>query len=312
MKKILNNIKEFWKKGKKQKFVIITIIVVLIAVLGFSRNDSSVKEDEEEKLTITFTIDENSIFINDTVEFDYYVKSNIRDSVPISDYDFNLNFDKEIIEYDEDSGTLKAIGIGTTEIFIVAEKDDKRFESNKISLTVSGKVVSISAKYNGSTKSDTLIDNNASIIVTGTIEGGEEININDWEIVNPGKLQPEETSTFQIKYGDLTCDLSITCTTEKPMTMGQSNAYNMANRYLQIMPFSRSGLIKQLDYEGFSTEDATFAVDKCNVDWNEQAAKHAKKYLDTMSFSRSGLIKQLKYEGYTQEQAEYGVSAVGY
>ena len=78
------------------------------------------------------------------------------------------------------------------------------------------------------------------------------------------------------------------------------------------MAFSRSGLINQLKYEGYSEEASTIAVDSLVVDWNEQAAKCAENYLEHMSFSRSGLINQLKYEGFTQEQAEYGVSAVGY
>ena len=78
------------------------------------------------------------------------------------------------------------------------------------------------------------------------------------------------------------------------------------------MAFSRSGLIGQLEYEGYSTEDATFAADNCGADWNEQAAKSAQTYLDTMSFSRQGLIDQLVYEGFTQEQAEHGVTAAGY
>ena len=67
-----------------------------------------------------------------------------------------------------------------------------------------------------------------------------------------------------------------------------------------------------MEYEGYSTEDATFAVENCGADWYEQTAKSAQSYLDVMSFSRSGLIEQLLYEGFTQQQAEYGVSAVGY
>ena len=81
--------------------------------------------------------------------------------------------------------------------------------------------------------------------------------------------------------------------------------------YLDFMSFSRSGLIKQLEYEGFTQEDATYGADALNVDWNEQAAKKAADYLDFTSFSRSGLIKQLEYEGFTQAQAEYGVSTTG-
>ena len=81
--------------------------------------------------------------------------------------------------------------------------------------------------------------------------------------------------------------------------------------YLDTAAFSRSGLIKQLEYEGYSTADATYAVDAVAPDWNEQAAKAAKDYLDTSGFSRSGLIQQLEYEGYTNAQAVYGVTQAG-
>ncbi len=64
-------------------------------------------------------------------------------------------------------------------------------------------------------------------------------------------------------------------------------------------------------FEDFSTADATWAVDRVTVDWNEQAAKKAESYLDFTAFSRSSLIDQLKFEGFTAEQAEYGVSQTG-
>ena len=95
-------------------------------------------------------------------------------------------------------------------------------------------------------------------------------------------------------------------------TMGQLNAIGPAKNYLDYTAFSRTGLIKQLEFEGFSTEDATFAVDNVDVDWMEQAAKAAQNYLDFSSFSKQGLIDQLEFEGFTSEQAAYGVSAVGY
>ena len=61
----------------------------------------------------------------------------------------------------------------------------------------------------------------------------------------------------------------------------QQNAVRKAESYLDIAAFSRQGLIDQLEYDDFSTEDATFAVDSITVDWNEQAARAAKQYLDT-------------------------------
>ncbi|MGX1810985.1 Ltp family lipoprotein [Nocardia sp. NPDC055321] len=96
---------------------------------------------------------------------------------------------------------------------------------------------------------------------------------------------------------------------KQDLTSGQRNAIQSAQQYLDFSAFSRSGLIDQLEYEEFSTADATFAVDSLDVDWNEQAAKSAKQYLEYTSFSRSGLIDQLVYEGFTRAQAEYGANA---
>jgi hypothetical protein len=94
-------------------------------------------------------------------------------------------------------------------------------------------------------------------------------------------------------------------------TVSQQNALRKAGDYLKYTAFSRPGLIGQLEYEKYSTDDATWAVDRVTVDWNEQAAKKAKSYLEYSSFSRSGLVDQLLYEGYSPEQAEYGVSKTG-
>lgn len=94
-------------------------------------------------------------------------------------------------------------------------------------------------------------------------------------------------------------------------TVAQKNAVRSAESYLKFTAFSRDGLIGQLEFEGYSTADATYAVDAINPDWNEQAAKSAKSYLEFSSFSRSGLIDQLEFEGFTNEQAVYGVNSVG-
>lgn len=96
------------------------------------------------------------------------------------------------------------------------------------------------------------------------------------------------------------------------LTTGQTNALRSAEGYLRSMAFSRSGLIQQLEFEGYSEEDATFAADYCGADWSEQAAKKAKDYLSMMAFSRDGLIHQLEFEGFTPEEAAYGASQNGY
>ncbi|MGV0741036.1 Ltp family lipoprotein [Mycolicibacterium sp. XJ870] len=98
---------------------------------------------------------------------------------------------------------------------------------------------------------------------------------------------------------------------EPASTVSQRNAVRAAEDYLDYTAFSRQGLIEQLEYDDFSTADATFAVDHITVDWNEQAAEAAKDYLDYSAFSRGGLIDQLEYDGFTSAQAAYGVTAAG-
>ena len=95
-------------------------------------------------------------------------------------------------------------------------------------------------------------------------------------------------------------------------TLSEKNAAKKALDYLAYTSFSYSGLVGQLEYEGYTHEEAVYGVDRCGADWNKQAALKAKQYLDYTSFSRDGLIAQLEYEGFTPQQAEYGVQAVGY
>ncbi len=104
---------------------------------------------------------------------------------------------------------------------------------------------------------------------------------------------------------------TTTTTVKSNETVSQKNAKSSAQSYLRLLSFSRTGLIRQLEFEKYSTADATYGVDALNVDWNAQAAKSAKAYLKTMAFSRAGLIDQLIFEGFTQAQAEYGVGTTG-
>lgn len=96
------------------------------------------------------------------------------------------------------------------------------------------------------------------------------------------------------------------------VTVGKKNALQKAKDYLSFTAFSYSGLIAQLEYEGFTKEEATYGVDNCGADWKEQAVKKAAEYLSFSSFSKSGLIEQLEYEGFTTEQATYGAEQNGF
>ena len=99
---------------------------------------------------------------------------------------------------------------------------------------------------------------------------------------------------------------------EAEPTFGQRNALRSAESYLAFSAFSHSKLIQQLEYEGYSNEEATYAADRCGANWCEQAAKSAEAYLKVSAFSQERLIQQLEYEGFSPTQAAYGAAKNGY
>lgn len=163
-----------------------------------------------------------------------------------------------------------------------------------------------------------------SSVLTDEIKNGEPEH-NTSEYVDYLALKAKEdaqTATIEIST-ESTTEKEVESSVEEPtetesltekeeITLGMRNALSKAKDYLNYTAFSYTGLIKQLEYEGYSNEEATYGADNCGADWNEQAAKKAQSYLDYTSFSRQGLIDQLIYEGFTEKQAEYGVDAVGY
>lgn len=104
---------------------------------------------------------------------------------------------------------------------------------------------------------------------------------------------------------------ALTAEPEPELTVSQENAIGKAQEYLDYTSFSWEGLVKQLEFEGFSRQDAEFGANNVAVNWRNQAAKKAREYLDYSSFSRQGLIDQLVFEGFTYEQAVHGVNQTG-
>ena len=135
----------------------------------------------------------------------------------------------------------------------------------------------------------------------------------EWEVTSGFSVSSSGTVTPGQK--SLMCSVCGEVIKTEPYTVeltpSQTNALRAAAQYLNVLSFSHDGLIEQLEFEGYSTEDATFAADNCGADWNRQAELMAQQYLDSMPFSHSGLVEQLVFEGFTQEQAEHGVASVG-
>ncbi len=132
-------------------------------------------------------------------------------------------------------------------------------------------------------------------------------------LVTEAVIEPAVESTASAISGGTVAD---TQATEAPAvldaaTAGEKNALRKAHDYLAYSAFSYTGLIGQLEYEGFTTEESTYAADNCGADWFEQASKKAEDYLDYSAFSYSGLIGQLEYEGFTTEEATKAVDGCG-
>lgn len=52
---------------------------------------------------------------------------------------------------------------------------------------------------------------------------------------------------------------------EPDLTAGQRNAVRTAENYLSISGFSRKGLIEQLEFDGYSTEEATYGAEQAGL-----------------------------------------------
>ncbi len=95
------------------------------------------------------------------------------------------------------------------------------------------------------------------------------------------------------------------------LAAAKDDAVSVAKSYIKYMGFSRDGLIRQLEYEGFTHEEAEYGADNCGADWYEMAVMSAENYTSFMGFSRDGLVKQLEYEGFSKEEAEHGADNCG-
>ena len=147
-----------------------------------------------------------------------------------------------------------------------------------------------------------------SVLFTGFADSSEFAQ----KCANYGIDAGEHIEVPNVTRGQSSSSSTPSSTPSTPSTTrSQQNAVSTAQDYLSFMAFSRSGLIDQLEYEGFSTADATYGVDHCGADWNAQAISCAQSYLRIFSMSRRGLVDQLVFEGFTTAQAENAANAVG-
>ncbi len=320
---------------KKKILVILLMATMSLSLMACSGGSSASDDNSSEDMEVSEEVSEKEVSekevseeeVKKEVSHDFDSKTNQQESfyelnyqIPSSWKRKTLDDKRKIYYYPEDGILMLSLNSGSLDYnesgydeYVNSLKNgcDNFVEIDRYTTTILDDLTTLNLTFSG-VISDTPLT--AYNVVFSTEHYTYGIIYADYDVSDYDRSKDFEEIVKSITYKQDTFNLEQDDNNSSipQMTAGQLNALKTARNYLKTMAFSYTGLIEQLEYEGYSAEDATYAADNCNADWNKQAAKKAQEYLDTMSFSRSGLIEQLQYEGFTAEQAEYGVSAVGY
>lgn len=89
----------------------------------------------------------------------------------------------------------------------------------------------------------------------------------------------------------------------------KTNALNKAQDYLTKGYYSKNGIYIQLlsPNEGFTKEEAFYAMTNINADWKAQALGKAQQYKD-MGWTKDKINQRLLVEGFSKDDVQYAIS----
>src|SRR5690606_15094392 len=122
-------------------------------------------------------------------------------------------------------------------------------------------------------------------------------------VIGVAACEPAESDTTTPRAGAVENAESAPEAPADDLTSAQRNAVQKAESYLEYSGFSESGLVTQLEFEGFDTADAQFAVTHLSPDWMAQAVKKAESYMQYSAVSETGLVGHEDYDVSITEQA---------
>ena len=136
--------------------------------------------------------------------------------------------------------------------------------------------------------------------------------------VDSKKIYPENSSADskeRSKDSGTAGKESLSEETTKPplesLSENQVRAIQTAEGYLDTMPLSQTELLQMLAVEDINLEDAEFAIEYLDIDWNQEARKKAKEYCKhKIGFSKVKLKAQLLFDHFTEEEADFAVSHI--
>lgn len=176
-----------------------------------------------------------------------------------------------------------------------SSNDDNKYEKNKANKVT---VVDLSAMTEA--ERDTWCNDNKVNCSTKTQYSDS--------VAKDGFISQSVETDKVIYEGD---KLEIVISLGKEPTNGEKNALRKAESYSKTMHMSKKGIYNQLtsSIEGFTKEEAQYAIDNIDADWNANALEKAKSYQQTMSMSKSAVYNQLtsSIEGFTKEEAQYAI-----
>lgn len=96
----------------------------------------------------------------------------------------------------------------------------------------------------------------------------------------------------------------------------KSFALDTARRYVKSMGdsgISKKSIYDQLtsEFDGFTDEEAQYAIENLDFDWKESAVKAAKRYVDVLGVSKNHVYDKLVYdEKFTESEARHAVESL--
>lgn len=121
----------------------------------------------------------------------------------------------------------------------------------------------------------------------------------------------KERSKDSVSAGKESSSVETTKPPLESLSETQVQAIQTAEDYLDTMPLSQTELLQMLSVENIDLEDAKFAIEYLNIDWNQEAKKKAKEYCKhKIGFSKEKLKAQLLFDHFTEEEANFAVSHV--
>ncbi|WP_438467844.1 Ltp family lipoprotein [Streptococcus pluranimalium] len=106
---------------------------------------------------------------------------------------------------------------------------------------------------------------------------------------------------------------SVTVSEEvkKDIPQEYKNVVKKAESYINTMHMSKQGVYDQLtsEFDKFTPEQAQYAIDNLEIDYNEVAVKKGEDYYKTMNMSKQGIYNQLtsEFDKFTAEEAQYAI-----